>query len=105
MGLQNCPGDAGLREGLSSVMKAKKSAATGGPGGPGGMFGPDLMGKLAGDPRTAGLLGDAGFMAKLNMLQQNPNLVGSMINDPQIQLVLSVAMGVNVMSPDQAMNE
>ena len=34
-------------------------------GGPGGMFGPDLMGKLAGDPRTAGLLSDQSFISKV----------------------------------------
>jgi len=50
-------------------------------------------------------LGDPVFMQKIQMLQQNPQLMGSMFNDPDMQEVMSVALGVNMMSPDSFMGE
>ena len=37
---------------------------------------PNLLGKLASNPKTSHLLKDEGFVAQLKMIQQNPQLAG-----------------------------
>ncbi|PYI16703.1 TPR-like protein [Aspergillus violaceofuscus CBS 115571] len=66
-------------------------------GGLGGMFNdPQLFQKLAGNPKTAPLLADADFMAKLKRLQQNPNDIGQEIGDPRFLQVMSVLLGIDM---------
>jgi len=98
-GLASAPEDAGLLNGLADVEKAAKASAASNP--LGGLLGPDLIPKLAGHPKLSKYLSDPAFMQKLQMLQANPSLMGSMFGDPQMQEVLSFALGINVMSPDQ----
>ena len=86
-GLASAPEDAGLLNGLADVEKAAKASAASNP--LGGLLGPDLIPKLAGHPKLSKYLSDPAFMQKLQMLQANPSLMGSMFGDPQMQEVLS----------------
>lgn len=78
--------------------EAQADGVTGDPmGGLGGMFNdPQLFQKLAGNPKTAPLLADADFMAKLKRLQQNPNDIGQEIGDPRFLQVMSVLLGIDM---------
>ena len=63
---------------------------------------PDLMGKLAVDPSTRGFLAQPDFMAMLSEVQKKPNTFAQHMNDPRMMKVLSVALGINVMSGEEA---
>merc|ERR1740136_92238 len=91
-GLVECPGDKGISSGLDSVKKQKDAPAYssapaggmgmgGGPMGGGGLgmpgmgslFGPDMLAKIALDPKLRGYLDDPEFMTKIKSLQEDPN--------------------------------
>ena len=65
---------------------------------------PKLVEKLAKNPKTSGLLADAGFMRKLQNIKQNPSLIGQELQDPRFMQVLGVLMGVDMSfgSPEDA---
>ncbi|THH21046.1 hypothetical protein EW146_g427 [Bondarzewia mesenterica] len=90
-----------LRKGLEEV-KAAKAADERGDGaeafGLGKMFSdPNLIGKLASNPRTSKHLADASFIQKLNMVQQNPKLAESLLqSDPRMIDVLGALMGIDM---------
>jgi len=97
-GLAKFPNDAGLTSGLESAKAAKApppSAAGGMLPGMNNMFGPDMMAKIAMDPKCRGYLGDPEFMKKLQTLQSDPNSLTTMLSDPRMmdvfQLMLSGA--------------
>ncbi|KAJ5558034.1 hypothetical protein N7535_009524 [Penicillium sp. DV-2018c] len=97
------PGNAQAKSGMEATQRAINAEATadgvtGDPtGGLGGMFNdPALYQKLAANPKTASLLGDAEFMAKLQKIQQNPNSVGEEIRDPRFLQVMSVLLGIDM---------
>ncbi|KAJ5121076.1 uncharacterized protein N7515_009037 [Penicillium bovifimosum] len=97
------PGNAQAKSGMEATQRAINAEATadgvtGDPtGGLGGMFNdPALFQKLASNPKTASLLGDADFMAKLQRIQQNPNSVGEEIRDPRFLQVMSVLLGIDM---------
>ena len=60
------------------------------------LFGPSLIAKIAGDPKMKEYLSDPTFMQKIQMLQQNPNSLQMMMQDPRIMEVLQLALGGNV---------
>ncbi len=76
-GLAIAPTDAGLLSGLSEVQKAKSAAEAPSSG---GIFGPQMLSKLVGHPKFGPKLADPVFMAKLQMVQKNPQL---MMTDPE----------------------
>lgn len=95
-GLAKFPNDAGLKSGLESAKAAKAPpppAGGGMPSGMGNMFGPDMMVKIAMDPKCRGYLNDPEFMKKLQTLQSDPNSLTTMLSDPRMmdvfQLMLS----------------
>lgn len=98
------PGNEQANSGLSAVKRAINAEATADgvsgddpTGGLGGMFNdPSLFQKLANNPKTASLLADADFMAKLKKIQQNPNSVGEEIRDPRFLQVMSVLLGIDM---------
>lgn len=97
------PGNEQAKSGLNAVQRAINAEASadgvsGDPtGGLGGMFNdPGLFQKLANNPKTASLLGDAEFMAKLKKIQENPNSVGEEIRDPRFLQVMSVLLGIDM---------
>lgn len=95
--------NAQAKSGLESVKRAIQSEASadglgGDPsGGLGNLFNdPNMIQKLASNPKTASLLADAEFMNKLQQLQQNPNDVGMAMQDPRFLQVMSVLLGIDM---------
>jgi stress-induced-phosphoprotein 1 len=95
--------NAQAKAGLEAVKRAidaeaKADGASGDSmGGLGNMFNdPQLIQKLANNPKTASLLADASFMAKLQKLRQNPNSIGEELGDPRFLQVMSVLLGIDM---------
>ena len=92
-GLAKFPNDAGIQKGLDDVQRDKDQPPTSAAGGGGGLFSPEMMARMAMDPRLRPLLNDAELMAKIQMVQQNPNLLPTMLQDPKMMQLLSHMMG------------
>lgn len=86
-----------LRKGLQDVKDAKGRDGSESFG-LGRMFAdPNLIGKLATNPRTQKHLADPAFVQKLKLFQQNPALADSALqSDPRMIDVLGVAMGIDM---------
>ncbi|KAL2180558.1 uncharacterized protein P884DRAFT_289932 [Thermothelomyces heterothallicus CBS 202.75] len=101
-GLKLDPNNAGMKNDLASVKRAMEQEAGGAggfdpTGGIGKMFNdPNLIQKLASNPKTSSLLADASFMAKLQSIRQNPNNMQELFSDPRMIQVLGVLMGVDM---------
>jgi len=85
------PSNAQAKAGLESVNRAVKAEAEadgmrGDPmGGLGNIFNdPQLIQKLASNPKTASLLADREFMAKLQQMKSNPQMMGAALQDPWV---------------------
>lgn len=63
---------------------------------------PNLIQKLAANPKTSSLLADPTFMAKLQQMQQNPKNVQEFFDDPRMLQVLGVLMGVDLETRESA---
>ena len=101
-GLAVAPGDAALKQGVVDVNKAKGAAQSAANNPFGAALGPDLIPRLAQHPTLRHKLGDENFMMKLRMLQANPQqMMSTMFQDPDMQEVLSFALGINISTPDQ----
>ena len=83
-GLAIAPADAGLQSGLAEVKKAQSAPPSG------GFLPPQLLTKLASHPKYGPKLADPAFMAKLQMLQTNPQ---AMLQDPEIMEIFGLLMG------------
>ncbi|KJA24615.1 hypothetical protein HYPSUDRAFT_478804 [Hypholoma sublateritium FD-334 SS-4] len=57
---------------------------------------PNLLGKLAANPRTQKHLADPAFIQKLQMIQQNNKLADGALQDPRMIDVLGVLMGIDI---------
>jgi hypothetical protein len=58
---------------------------------------PNLLGRLATNPRTKAHLSDPSFLQKIKFIQQNPRLADSMLSqDPRMIDVLGVLMGIDM---------
>ena len=97
------PSNAQAKSGLAAVERAidAEASADGLGGGPGGGLGnmfndPQMIQKLANNPKTASLLADPTFMAKLQRLKQNPNNIGEEMRDPRFLQVMSVLLGIDM---------
>ncbi|KAE8145845.1 hypothetical protein BDV25DRAFT_163740 [Aspergillus avenaceus] len=97
------PGNEQAKSGLNAVKRAINAEAqadgvTGDPmGGLGGIFNdPQMIQKLANNPKTSSLLADADFMSKLQRLQQSPNSIGEELKDPRFLQVMSVLLGIDM---------
>lgn len=100
-GLEKSPGDAGLKKGLADVERAKE-----GGGNPSNAMGnmfkdPAMFQKLSANPKTAPLLADQGFVAKLNELQRDPNAAMNALQDPRMIQVMGVLMGIDLQTFDR----
>lgn len=102
-GLKLDPNNAQNKSGLASVKRAieaeqREDGVTGDPtAGLSGMFNdPQLIQKLAQNPKTSKFLADPTFMAKLSAIQKNPNGSQDIFSDPRMIQVLGVLMGVNM---------
>merc|ERR1719445_3041457 len=76
-GLEKFPGDKGLMSGLEEVKKdrdgLRRPTNIGGQNPMASLFGPDLIAKIAMDPKLRHYLNDADFMNKIKLLQTDPN--------------------------------
>ncbi|SPO27516.1 probable STI1 - Hsp90 cochaperone [Ustilago trichophora] len=99
-GLKIAPEDVGLNKGLADVKRAVENEAANGPGPEaslGQMFSdPQLFAKLSANPKTAGLLSDPAFMAKLKAIQADPKQAGMAFQDPRMIQVMGVLMGIDL---------
>ncbi|KAI9742325.1 MAG: Hsp90 cochaperone [Claussenomyces sp. TS43310] len=102
-GLKLDENNAQNKAGLASVNRAieaeaKADGVTGDPlGGLGGMFNdPQLIQKLAANPKTSKFLADPAFMMKLQQIQRNPQMSQDMFSDPRMIQVMGVLMGVDM---------
>ncbi|KAF5492293.1 Heat shock protein sti1-like protein [Colletotrichum siamense] len=100
-GLKVDPNNAGLKKDLAAVQKAMKAEAGGDAGDPGlglgNMFNdPQLLQKLAANPKTSSFLSDPTFMAKLQQMKENPKASPDLFSDPRMLQVLGVLMGVDM---------
>ena len=98
------PNDKGLLNGLESVKKEKEgpifsggASAGGMPPGMGNLFGPEMMAKIAMDPKLRGYMSDPDFMAKLQLLQKDPNQINTLMNDKRIMEVFMAMLGAQGM--------
>jgi stress-induced-phosphoprotein 1 len=107
-GLEVVGDDTMLRSGLQDVERvlAQKQSGDDSMSQIGSMFNsPDLMAKLASNPATRGYLSQPDFMTMLQAVQKDVNTLNQYLSDPRMMNVLSVAMGVRVMSGDDAEKE
>ncbi|KAK3355414.1 hypothetical protein B0H65DRAFT_451920 [Neurospora tetraspora] len=97
-GLKIDPNNAGMKKDYEAVQRAMQQEAGGDlSGGIGQMFAdPNIIQKLAGNPKTAAFLSDPGFMAKLQAIKQNPSNAQDLFSDPRMIQVLGVLMGVDM---------
>lgn len=108
LGLEREPENALLRSGLEDVEMALKGnrESDEGMNQIGKMFrAPDLMGKLATNPATRAYVSQPDFLAMMSEVQRDPSTLNKYLSDPRMMNVLSVAMGVRVMSGDDAAKE
>lgn len=65
---------------------------------------PNILQKLASNPKTSPLLADPSFMMKLQAIRQNPKNTAELFSDPRMLQVLGVLMGVDMdmRMPDEA---
>ncbi|KAM0217828.1 hypothetical protein ACHAQD_003967 [Fusarium lateritium] len=99
-GLKHDSNNATLKSGLASVKKAM-DAEVGGPqdpsGGLGQMFNdPQMMQKLASNPKTSSFLADPSFVAKLQSMKDNPSNAADIFSDSRLLTVMGVLMGVDL---------
>ena len=94
------PANAQAKSGLDAVKRAIEAEADAGSdsmGGLGDMFNdPQMIQKLANNPKTSSLLADPTFMAKLQRLKQNPKNIGEEMRDPRFLQVMSVLLGIDM---------
>lgn len=102
-GLTKFPGDAGLKKGLEDVQRERDNPfGTGGGGSAGGgLFSPEMVAQMALDPRMRPMLNDPELMAKIKMVQQNPNLLPSMLQDPKMMQLLGLMIGKDDEAKDE----
>lgn len=94
-GLKVDPTNNSLKNGLEETNKTIEEQKKG----PSkkGLFGPEIWMTIHQHPELKEYAKDQSFVQKVNMLQQNPQLAMQMglLNDPKIQKLFSVAMGIN----------
>ncbi|KAG2489588.1 hypothetical protein HYH03_011869 [Edaphochlamys debaryana] len=89
-GLELDPSNEGMRTALEEARAASSRPS----GGAGGLFSsPQLLMKLAMDPRGKALLQQPDFMKMLADVQRDPSTINMYLQDPRMQLVLELALG------------
>ncbi|PSK60310.1 Heat shock protein sti1 [Elsinoe australis] len=93
--------NAQAKSGLDAVKRAIEAEAKADGadpmGGLGNMFNdPQLVQKLAKNPKTSGYLADPSFMSKLQQMKSNPSSMGEALNDPRMLQVMSVLLGIDM---------
>lgn len=95
-GLAKFPGDAGLKKGLASV-KAEKDGPPPSMAGAGAgrkLFPPEALASMALDPKLRPYLQDEAFMKKVHLLNDNPNMLPTLVQqEPRLMEFLQAMMG------------
>ena len=105
-GLEKFPGDPGLTKGLEDVQREKDNPlGSGADSMAGGLFSPAMMAQMALDPKMRPYLNDAELMAKIEMVQKNPNMLPAVLNDSKMMALLSLMMGQDPNTDDDGMAE
>jgi len=103
-GVRLDPSSAALKEGLQDARAAKAKEQGG--AFPNPFSDPMMIPKLAANPKTRHLVDDVEFMTKLKLVQANPQMLSTCLQDPRMMLALSTMMGVDLHngggSPPQA---
>ena len=99
--MKHDPNNAQSKSGLAAVKRAIDAEAQADGASPGAGLGnifndPQMIQKLANNPKTRGLLADPQFMQKLQRLRQNPNDIGTEMQDPRFLQVMSVLLGIDM---------
>lgn len=95
-GLKITPTDSGLQKGLADVKSAAQSDDEG-PGRIAEMFkDPNLIGKLAQNPKIAPMLADPSFIAKLKEIQSGGQPSPDIFQDTRMIQVMGALMGVDL---------
>lgn len=89
-GLEKCPGDESLLNGIKDVRKVLDSRESGS-NGPGLFSSPQVLTKLISHPKFGPKLRDPTFMAKLQMANKNPQML---MQDPELMEVFQVLYSV-----------
>ena len=100
-GLKVDPDNAQLKSGLKAVDDAvAREMAEDGVGPDLGMdklfSDPNMMSKLAANPKTASFLADPSFMQKLDSIRKNPKDLSLFIQDPRIMTAMGVMLGIDI---------
>lgn len=101
------PNNAQAKSGLAAVKRVKEgeSDPNGSASNPAASLNnifndPQLIPKMARNPKTSKLLGDSEFMAKLQKMKESPNnMMGETMQDPRFIAVLSVLLGIEAEFP------
>lgn len=94
-GLQLDPNNAQLKSGLE---EAKAQAARNNPMNP--FATPDLYVRLATNPKTKAYLEQQDYRETVEALRQNPQLLGTHLQDPRIMQTVAVLLGIDAEVPD-----
>eukprot|EP00475_Leptophrys_vorax_P001296 TRINITY_DN106_c0_g1_i1.p1 TRINITY_DN106_c0_g1~~TRINITY_DN106_c0_g1_i1.p1 ORF type:complete len:578 (+),score=215.85 TRINITY_DN106_c0_g1_i1:41-1735(+) len=90
-GLKYDPENEQLKEGIQSVKDQTEQAQN-----PfASLFGPDIWMKIKLNPRLSPFLDDPDFVNKVNLLQQNPQAIGTMLGDPKIKALFGALIGMD----------
>lgn len=95
-GLQLDPNNAQMKQGLEDARAAAESSTK-----PSGLFTqPEILSRLAMDPRTRPLLGQPDFMSMLQEVNASPNNMQKYLADSRFQLALEVGLGLSLGGED-----
>jgi len=91
-GLKLDPSNAQMKQGLEEAQAAASASTR-----PSGLFSsPEMISRLATDPRTRALLGQPDFMSMLQDVNSNPNGMQKYLADERFQLALEVGLGLSL---------
>ena len=83
-GIEIDPNNVSLKEGLEQAQQALEE----------GGYIQQMLLKLMADPETKEYLQDPTFVQKMQMIQQNPQMIGMFASDPKVQKALQVMFGL-----------
>ncbi|KAG0367244.1 chaperone activator Sti1 [Gamsiella multidivaricata] len=96
-GLKVEPTNVQLQKGLQETQQAMEKEASMGIG---QFFGPDVLTKMAANPKLAPLLAQPDLVEKVRAIQANPNALNQHMQDPRIMSLLMGLMGLDARGPE-----
>lgn len=95
VGLQHEPSNEQLKEALAHVEQRLKQEESDYPRFPNPFSDPNALDKLRAHPKTRAFVDDPSFTNTFHLLQQNPNLLQSVLSDQRIMTALGVLVGLD----------